>query len=101
TCKPMHRLGAGNAWDVSWDSTLVVMGLSSGVYRLVELRTGREVARLEDPDPTSGPPVFSPDGTRLIVSARDGLRVWDLRLIRIRLKEMDLDWDAPPYPDAP
>ncbi len=33
---------------------------------------------------------------------RDGpaVHVWDLRTIRRRLKAMDLDWDAPPYPEA-
>src|SRR5262249_13864710 len=37
-------------------------------------------------------------GTRLSIAAADGLRVWDLRLIRQRLTEMGLDWDAPQYP---
>ncbi|HEY8504355.1 MAG TPA: tetratricopeptide repeat protein, partial [Gemmataceae bacterium] len=70
-------------------------------YRLVELDTGRELARLEDPEQTGGPAVFSPDGTRLIATARDGLRVWDLRRIRAELGKLGLDWDAPPYPGAP
>ena len=33
--------------------------------------------------------------------AKDGLRVWDLRLIRRGLAELGLDWGAPPYPEAP
>jgi tetratricopeptide (TPR) repeat protein len=28
-------------------------------------------------------------------------QVWDLRLIRRQLKELDLDWDLPPYPPPP
>jgi WD40 repeat protein len=92
------RLGAGLPWDVSGDSRLVVLGLAEGVYRLVELATGRELARLEDPEQFYGSAVFTPDGTRLVATARDGLRVWDLRRIRAELVRLGLDWDAPPYP---
>jgi WD40 repeat protein/Tfp pilus assembly protein PilF len=93
------RLGPGIPWDVSRDG-LAVLGLTDGVYRFVELATGREVARLEDPDQTTGAAVFTPDGTRLVVNAKDGLRVWDLRRIRAELGKLDLDWDQPPYPPA-
>ncbi len=42
---------------------------------------------------------FSPDGSQLSTRERNGLlRVWDLRLIRQRLREMNLDWDMPSYP---
>src|SRR5262249_34698331 len=35
-------------------------------------------------------------------AGRDGaFQVWDLRAIRQQLKEMDLDWDLPPYPAPP
>src|SRR5262249_40299763 len=73
--------------------------------RLLEPETGREFARLEDPNLEAYPWVgFSPDGTRLItttsVKAR-GVHVWDLPALRARLKEMDLDWDAPDYPPSP
>jgi serine/threonine protein kinase/tetratricopeptide (TPR) repeat protein len=101
TWEPGPQLGAGRPWTVSSDGKLVVMGLPSGIYRLVELRTGRELARLEDPDQLSGPAVFTPDGTRLVMAAQDSLRVWDLRKIRKRLEELGLDWDAPAYPEAP
>jgi hypothetical protein len=76
------------------------MGQPDGIYRLVELATGRELARLEDPEQNTGPAVFTPDGTRLVVSAADGLRVWDLRRLRAGLTRLGLDWDAPPYPEA-
>jgi tetratricopeptide (TPR) repeat protein/WD40 repeat protein len=101
TWEPGIRLGPGRPWTVSSEGNLVVMGLPSGVYRLVEMRTGRELARLEDPDQLSGPAVFTPDGTRLVMGAQDSLRVWDLRRIRKRLEELGLDWDAPAYPDSP
>jgi WD40 repeat protein len=98
TWEPGPRLGAGIPWDVSGDSRLVVLGLPDGVYRLVELATGRELARLEDPELYYGSAVFGSDGTRLVATARDGLRVWDLRRIRGELVRLGLDWDAPPYP---
>jgi serine/threonine protein kinase/WD40 repeat protein len=102
TWEPGPRLGPGTPWDISPDSRLVVLGLSEGVHRLVELATGRELARLEDPEQNAySPAVFTPDGTRLVVSANDGLRVWDLRHIRAELTRLGLDWDALPYPEAP
>jgi tetratricopeptide (TPR) repeat protein/WD40 repeat protein len=103
TWEPGVRLGGGNPRDVSPDSTLVVMALPNGIYRLVELATGRELAQLEEPEQTrtEAGAVFTPDGTRLLVGAKDSLRVWDLRLLRQRLKELDLDWEAPSYPEAP
>ncbi len=105
TWEPGVRVGGGHPCDVSPDSTLVVMALPNAIFRLVELATGRELAQLEEPDQTrtegGNRAVFTPDGTRLVVAAKDSLHVWDLRLLRQRLKEMDLDWDAPSYPEAP
>jgi serine/threonine protein kinase/WD40 repeat protein len=97
TWGPGPRLGPGLWWDVSPDSRLVVMGQTDGVYRLVELATGRELARLEDPEQVVGHPAFTPDGTHLVVSAADGLRLWDLRRLRAGLARLGLDWGAPPY----
>ena len=74
---------------------------------MVELAGGRELARLEDPEQNSGPAVFTPDGPKLVVAARTGLRVGDLAGIRAELRNVDLDWDRPPYspeeekPDQP
>ncbi|MCI0683018.1 MAG: WD40 repeat domain-containing serine/threonine-protein kinase [Gemmataceae bacterium] len=64
--------------------------------RLIDPETGREYARL----PAAGTPYcFSTDGSRLVTSAgKDAFHVWDLRLIRRQLQEMDLDWDLPPFP---
>jgi WD40 repeat protein len=101
TWQPGPSLGPGRPWDVSPDSRLVVMGQMDGVYRLVELATGRELAQLEDPEQANGSAVFTPEGTRLVVAAKDGLRIWDLRRIRAELNKLGLDWDAPAYPPAP
>ncbi len=65
------------------------------------MATGREVARLEDPHQevvTSR--CFTPDGTRLFTTSlqSESIHAWDLRLIRRRLDELGLDWEAPPFP---
>jgi serine/threonine protein kinase/WD40 repeat protein len=101
TWEPGPQLGPGSPWAVSPDSRLAVLEMTEAVYRLVELATGRELAQLEDPDRIGGQTVFTMDGTRLVASIDDGLRVWDLRRIRAELVKLGLDWDAPPYPEAP
>jgi hypothetical protein len=101
TWEPGPRLGPGIPWDVSPDGRLVVLGQMEGIYRLVELGTGRELARLEDPDQAAGAALFTPDGTRLVVAAQNGLRVWDLHRIRAELLELGLDWDASRYAPDP
>jgi hypothetical protein len=98
TWEPGPQLGPGTPWDVTDD--LAVVGQTDGIYRLVELATGRELARLEDPERNTGPAAFTPDGTKLVVVAKNGLRVWDLRRIRQQLAKLSLDWDAPAYPPA-
>src|SRR5262249_30307878 len=47
---------------------------------------------------------FTPDGTQLVVVAKyaTAIHLWDLRAIRTRLKDMNLDWDWPEFrPAAP
>jgi serine/threonine protein kinase/WD40 repeat protein/tetratricopeptide (TPR) repeat protein len=75
---------------------------ASRALRLVETETGRTLARLESPDLcTAGFAVFSPDGSRLVLTTKDGpgVRIWDLRAIRKYLAGLGLDWDAPAYSD--
>jgi len=71
--------------------------------RLVAPDTGREYARLEDPNQDRAQCIaFSPDGTQLVLSAEaESLHLWDLRAIRDGLAERGLDWDLPSYPSAP
>jgi serine/threonine-protein kinase len=101
TWEPGPRLGPGTPWDLSPDGRLAVVGQGGGIYRLVERATGRELARLEDPDQVQAAAVFTPDGARLVIGGEDGLRVWDLRAIRRQLKTMGLDWEADDYPPEP
>ncbi len=100
TWRDPRRIGdAGGCF--SPDGRLIVVHDASKVIRLVETETGRTLARLESPDPSFGWPVFSPDGSRLVVTTLAGpaVHVWDLRSIRRQLLAMGLDWDAPPYSD--
>jgi WD40 repeat protein len=80
-------------------SVLAVAEMLHGI-RLVDPATGRDLAFLEAPeDNTTTGLCFSPDGTRLAAASDNHtIHLWDLRAIRERLQELDLDWQAPEYP---
>jgi serine/threonine protein kinase/WD40 repeat protein len=85
------------------DGRLMALEMATGIIHLKDAAAARTVARLEDPHgDAAGWISFTPDGTQLVVTAvlARGVHIWDLRLIRQRLLEMGLDWDAPPYPPA-
>jgi tetratricopeptide (TPR) repeat protein len=65
---------------------------------LVDPRDVRELARLQSREPMLLSTLrFSPDGGLLLAGTSAGyFHVWDLRQMRARLKEMQLDWDPPP-----
>jgi hypothetical protein len=118
-CLVTGQAGHDRLWEVgSWrevrqfeggfrcfsaDGRVAVVYDANRVLTLVELETGRDLARFESPDQHAvGGATFSPDGSRLVVTTNDPppcVHVWDLRAIRRRLAEMGLDWDAPAYPD--
>jgi eukaryotic-like serine/threonine-protein kinase len=78
------------------DGKLLVVESGAGVAVLLDPETGKEVARLEDPNQHRARHfTFSPDGTKLVSANSDGncLHVWDLQALRRRLAAMDLDWD--------
>jgi len=82
------------------DGRLMAVVDPSRVICLVEIETGRTLARLASPDLCGVHGVdFSPDGSRLVVTTNDrpspAAHVWDLRAIRKHLPRMGLDWDAP------
>ncbi|HEY7424483.1 MAG TPA: serine/threonine-protein kinase [Gemmataceae bacterium] len=83
---------------------VLAMETGHGTLRLVNPETGREYARLEEPDQVRSAWIcFSPDGTQLLTAGAGSgawIRVWDLRAIRRQLASMGLDWDLPPYPLA-
>jgi WD40 repeat protein len=76
------------------DASVVALEQSRRVTRLIELPTGREVARLEAADvPLCTPLCFSGDGR--LLATRGGpelLQVWDLQAIRRELNAIGLDW---------
>jgi eukaryotic-like serine/threonine-protein kinase len=89
----------------SSDGRVTVVIDPSNLIRLVEVETGRTLARLESPDLSGVSNVgFSPDGSRLVVSSRSRptqcVHVWDLRAIHNYLARRGLDWDAPAYAQA-
>jgi len=90
----------GGFCGFSPDRRLAVLLNSGKVVCLVEIETGRSLARLESPDQYAvGDAAFSHDGSRLVVTTNEPpcAHVWDLRAIRKQLSEIGLDWDAPTY----
>jgi serine/threonine protein kinase/WD40 repeat protein len=82
------------------DSRIFAFETGYGVIRLVDPSSGREWARLADPDQDRAFYLtFSPDGTQLVATCAESqtIHVWDLRAIRTRLAAMGLDWDLTPY----
>jgi hypothetical protein len=104
TWEERSAVGLWTCIAFSPDSRLLAVGTREGVFRLLDPATGREKARLEDPNQNAaGWLGFTPDGARLVTVSDDGqaIQIWDLRLIRRQLDELKLDWDEPPYPPAP
>ncbi|QVL34101.1 protein kinase [Telmatocola sphagniphila] len=94
---PGPILGSASSFAFNSDDSLLAVESRGGRIRLLEPDTGRELARLEDPHQHEASWLgFTPDGTKLIASSRIGksIHIWDLRLIRTGLANMDLDWDA-------
>ncbi|HEV3448573.1 MAG TPA: protein kinase [Gemmataceae bacterium] len=84
------------------DSRTLAVSTGTHAFSLVEVFSGQELARLEDPNlHLTTDFLFSPDGSSIVtVDKNKGAHVWDLRALRRQLAEHDLDWDAPPYPPA-
>jgi WD40 repeat protein len=77
------------------DGKLMALEMAPAVIHLKEVATGRTVAKLEDPHGDRATwQGFTPDSTQLVVVANyaSAIHVWDLRAIRSRLKDMNLDW---------
>jgi eukaryotic-like serine/threonine-protein kinase len=98
------RIGISNVFAFSPDESLLAVEDGTGSIRLLNPATGREIARLTDPnqDPANFL-LFTPDGRRLVAVSKVGraVHVWDLAQLRDGLGELGLDWDAPSYPPAP
>lgn len=81
------------------DGHLMAVEISSAIICLMDVDSGESLAKLADPyrdRPTWMN--FTPDGTRLVAvsSYSKNLHVWDLSLIRTKLRALGLDWDSGP-----
>jgi len=82
----------------SGDGALLAVLTNSTIVRLIEAATGRELARFT-PWPEGNRVLslhFDHAGRWLVADTDFGPFVWDLALVRARLREMNLDWDGPP-----
>jgi eukaryotic-like serine/threonine-protein kinase len=71
--------------------------------RLLDPSSRRPLADLEAPERHMLTALrFGPDGSILAAAtAGNVIQVWDLREIRARLAELEVDWPLPPYPPGP
>jgi serine/threonine protein kinase/WD40 repeat protein len=95
------KIGGSFGFAFSADSKILAVEIGSGVVRLLDPDTGREYARLEDPNQDKAANLaFSPDGSQLFATTRDSptVHAWDLRALRADLAKRGLDWELPPYP---
>jgi WD40 repeat protein len=84
------------------DSGVLALTSTMTEIRLVRPDTFEEIATLTAPNTQLiAWLAFSPDGSRLAAAAGKTIHVWDLRAIRQRLRELDLDWHGPDYPPPP
>jgi eukaryotic-like serine/threonine-protein kinase len=109
TLQPVRRLRRDRTQFPGWvafspDGRLMALEMAPAVLHLIEVATGRTVAKLEDPCGDRATwQSFTPDGTQLVVVASyaSAVHIWDLRAIRTQLKDMNLDWDWPAFGPAP
>jgi serine/threonine protein kinase/WD40 repeat protein len=77
-----------------------LIGDELATIRCVDPETAKEVFRLTGPEGTwYAPGCFTPDGATLIAATSDysAIHVWDLRLIRMHLRELGMDWEIPEF----
>jgi WD40 repeat protein len=97
---PQHPSGGFGVPCYSPDGRILALTRNGYLIQLLDAMTYEELATL---DPTqhlvTGQLAFSPDGTLLAaVSGANAIMLWNLRAIRERLADMNLDWPHPPYP---
>jgi WD40 repeat protein/Flp pilus assembly protein TadD len=100
-CVPHEGSSYGVA-AFSSDSRLAAVTTPNAV-KLIDLADGREVATLYAPTTLEAKSIcFSPDGRYLAVGTRrHAIRVWDVSLVRAKLRGLGVDWSHPPVKEAP
>jgi hypothetical protein len=110
TWKPgvrFKRSASNAAWTCAAfapDGAVVALGVAEHMIHLFVAGTEHELAALPTGHLVSHV-CFSPDGTQLLMTYEPGVgELWDLRLIREELAELNLDWKGPgfasPTPDG-
>ncbi|MGE5192779.1 MAG: protein kinase domain-containing protein, partial [Deltaproteobacteria bacterium] len=97
---PQHAKGGFGQPCYSPDGRILAMTRNGYVIQLLDATTLQELATLEVTQPLNlGRLTFSPDGTLLAgVFGINAVVLWDLRLVRERLADMNLDWNHPACP---
>jgi WD40 repeat protein len=87
-----------NSWPVlSSSKNLGLFDLGTAL-RLEDSASGRELCVLQHPEAEPAQRVDFLHDTRIFsVHPSQGIRIWDLALIRRQLAERGLDWEGPPY----
>ena len=83
---------------------LMALMADEAVIRIVSLSSGEELARLTQPfSPKLGTAgiAFSADGQWLACEARQTVRLWNLKLLREKLRAAGLDWEDQPPAGSP
>ncbi|MCA9191796.1 MAG: protein kinase [Planctomycetales bacterium] len=74
------------------DSSLMLLFRTTFQPRLVSVATGQEIAVLESPKGFNGVPVFSRDGSKIILAGQSKINIWNLTKLRRELGDIGLDW---------
>jgi len=90
-----------NGFAFAPDSRTIALAAAYGTMRVLRVPTEEELYRLEIPEQIAlNPLCFTADGAQLIAVGQSKLYVWDLRALRRQLRELKLDWEEPPLPEA-
>lgn len=94
TWKEVADLGDGAVVDLTPDGkmAILIMPSTNDTFRLVEVATGRELARLQSPEQSVGISELTPDGNQIVFQSDYRVCIWDLRRVRQRLADIGLDW---------
>ncbi|HUC85999.1 MAG TPA: protein kinase [Candidatus Acidoferrales bacterium] len=97
-----HPIAEYNFTAFSPDGRMMARTLQGHKIQLQDTQTMRPLAVLEAPGSVRiGAFQFSPDGQRLAVMQIDQqVQLWDLRLLRSELAQMNLDWEGQPVAPA-